>query len=65
MKSYYDRPLLKGPHWGSNVVTYLFLGGIMGGLGLISLLADDRPEPEMKKLRKATRYTAFAPAAPE
>ena len=60
MKSYYDRPLLKGPHWGSNVVTYLFLGGIMGGLGLISLLSDDRPEPEMKKLRKATRYTAFA-----
>ena len=63
MKSYYDRPLLKGPHWGSNVVTYLFLGGIMGGLGLISLLSDDRPEPAMKKLRKATRYTAFALAA--
>jgi len=63
MKSYYDRPLLKGPHWGSNVVTYLFLGGIMGGLGLISLLSDDRPEPEMKKLRKISRYTAFALAA--
>ncbi len=63
MKSYYERPLLKGPHWGANVVTYLFLGGIMGGLGLISLLSDDRPEPEMKKLRKAARYTAFALAA--
>ena len=63
MSDYYGRPLLKGPHWGANVVSYLFLGGIMGGLGLISLLADGRPEPEMKRLRKMSRYTSFALAA--
>ncbi len=58
--TYYDRPLLKGPHWGSNVVTYLFLGGIMGGLGLIQTIAGSEKTPEAIRLRRDARYASFA-----
>ena len=60
--TYYERPLLKAPHWEWNVVTYLFLGGIMGGLGLISLLSDPRKDDE-RRLRRSTRYASLALAA--
>src|SRR5579875_1151339 len=60
--TYYDLPLLKAPHWEWNVVTYLFLGGIMGGLGLIQLLADGGKEPE-RKLKRDARVVAFTLAA--
>lgn len=56
--TYYDRPLLKAPHWEWNVVTYLFMGGVMGGLGLIQLLADSSREDE-RKLKRATRIASF------
>jgi formate-dependent nitrite reductase membrane component NrfD len=60
--TYYDRPMLKAPHWEWNVVTYLFLGGIMGGLGLIQLLArSDRPEE--RRLKRTARITSFVLAA--
>ncbi len=57
-----DKPLLKQPHWGANVTTYLFLGGIMGGLGLVQLLCDPRDE-SMRKLRRTTRIASFLLAA--
>lgn len=60
--TYYDRPMLKAPHWEWNVVTYLFLGGVMGGLGLIQLLARTDRESE-RKLKRTVRYTSFALAA--
>jgi len=60
--TYYDRPLVKAPHWEWNVVTYLFLGGVMGGLGLIQLLAPTEKESG-RKLKRAARYTSFALAA--
>lgn len=60
--TYYDRPMLKAPHWEWNVVTYLFLGGIMGGLGLIQLLCDPN-RPEDRTLKRATRITSFVLAA--
>ncbi|HET9030503.1 MAG TPA: NrfD/PsrC family molybdoenzyme membrane anchor subunit [Candidatus Aquilonibacter sp.] len=60
--TYYDRPMLKAPHWEWNVVTYLFLGGIMGGLGLIQLLAKTEKESG-RKLKRSVRYTSFALAA--
>ncbi len=60
--TYYDRPMLKAPHWEWNVVTYLFLGGIMGGLGLIQLLARPEREPD-RKLKRTARYTSFLLAA--
>jgi len=61
--TYYDRPLLKAPHWDNwNVITYLFLGGIMGGLGLIQLLThgDDASE---RRLKRTARMTSFLLAA--
>jgi formate-dependent nitrite reductase membrane component NrfD len=61
-ETYYDQPLLKKPHWEWEVVTYLFLGGIMGGSGILAFLADDRPEREADLARSA-RYVSFALAA--
>lgn len=60
--TYYEQPLLKKPHWEWEVVTYLFLGGIMGGSGVLVFLADDRPEREADLARSA-RYVSFALAA--
>lgn len=60
--TYYDRPMLKAPHWEWNVVTYLFLGGIMGGLGLIQILASDATQAE-RKLKRTAHVTSFALAA--
>ena len=54
--SYYEQPALKRPHWGWNVVTYLFLGGIMGGSSLIAALADARASQSQRRLvRNANR----------
>ena len=60
--TYFDRPLLKAPHWEWNVVTYLFLGGIMGGLGIIQLVARGDREDE-RRLKRTARLTSFALAA--
>jgi formate-dependent nitrite reductase membrane component NrfD len=60
--TYYDRPLLKAPHWEWNVVTYLFMGGVMGGLGLIQLLADPKRDGD-KRLRRSVRIASLALAA--
>ena len=60
--SYYDRPLLKAPHWEWNVVTYLFMGGVMGGLGLIQLLADSARDDE-RRLKRSARIASFVLAA--
>jgi formate-dependent nitrite reductase membrane component NrfD len=51
--TYYDRPLLKKPHWDWNVITYLFLGGVMGGSGLVASLAQ---RSEDKALERTSRY---------
>jgi formate-dependent nitrite reductase membrane component NrfD len=60
--TYYERPLLKAPHWEWNVVTYLFLGGVMGGLGLIALLADSKKDDE-RRLKRTARVTSLVLAA--
>jgi formate-dependent nitrite reductase membrane component NrfD len=60
--SYYERPMLKAPHWEWNVITYLFLGGIMGGLGLIQLVADSSRGDE-RMLKRTARVTSFILAA--
>lgn len=55
--TYFERPLLKKPHWEWNVISYLFLGGIMGGSGLLAALAErskDRP------LERTSRYISLA-----
>lgn len=53
--TYYDQPLLKKPHWGWNVVTYLFLGGIMGGSSSLVVLAPE-DEPDGARLARNARY---------
>jgi formate-dependent nitrite reductase membrane component NrfD len=60
--TYYEQPLLKKPHWEWAVITYLFLGGIMGGSGMLVMIADERPEREADLARSA-RYVAFALAS--
>lgn len=60
--TYYDRPLLKKPHWEGEVITYLFLGGLMGGSGMLTLAARDRADAE-GDLARSARYVSFALAA--
>lgn len=60
--TYYDRPLLKAPHWEWNVVTYLFLGGIAGGLGILALVAREDRAPE-RRMRRTARGAALVLAA--
>jgi formate-dependent nitrite reductase membrane component NrfD len=59
--TYYDRPLLKKPHWEWEVVTYLFMGGVMGGSGILVALADERGDDEA--LARTARYVSFALAS--
>jgi formate-dependent nitrite reductase membrane component NrfD len=56
--TYYDRPLLKAPHWEWNVVTYLFLGGIMGNSASLILVAPETDIEGMALARNA-RYSAL------
>jgi formate-dependent nitrite reductase membrane component NrfD len=56
---YYGEPVLKKPHWGWNVVTYLFLGGIMGGSSNLVALANE-DDPGSRKLSRNGRYLAVA-----
>lgn len=51
--TYFDRPLLKKPDWDWNVISYLFVGGVMGGTGLLAALAQ---QPEDKALERNARY---------
>jgi formate-dependent nitrite reductase membrane component NrfD len=59
-ETYYNRPLLKKPHWEWEVITYLFMGGVMGGSGIIVAITDDRTDPD---LARSARYLAFALAS--
>ncbi len=56
---YYGAPVLKRPHWGWSVVTYLFLGGIMGGSSVIVGLADQRDEGG-RRIARNGRYLNLA-----
>jgi formate-dependent nitrite reductase membrane component NrfD len=58
--TYYERPLLKKPHWEWEVITYLFMGGIMGGSAILVALADRRRDAQLKR---SGRYLAFVLAS--
>jgi len=60
--TYYNRPLLKPPDWDTSVIAYLFLGGVTGGLGIISMLANPEREPE-QRLRRTARFASLVLAA--
>jgi len=59
--TYYDRPLLKKPHWEWEVVTYLFMGGVMGGSGMLVAIADE--DGDDWELARSARYLSFGLAA--
>ena len=59
-ETYYNRPLLKKPQWGWEVITYLFMGGVMGGSGILVALTDDETDPD---LARSARYLSFALAS--
>lgn len=59
--TYYEQPLLKKPHWEWEVVSYLFLGGVMGGSAMLVALADEAGEDA--ELARSGRYVAFVLAA--
>jgi formate-dependent nitrite reductase membrane component NrfD len=59
--TYYDRPLLKKPHWEWEVILYLFLGGVMGGSGMLVALADERGDDAA--LARNARYLSFVLAS--
>ncbi len=61
--SYFGQPLLKRPEWGWNVISYLFLGGIMGGCGILVALADSSSEAGDRTLARNAKYLSLALAA--
>ncbi|GAC1567057.1 MAG: polysulfide reductase NrfD [Vulcanimicrobiaceae bacterium] len=59
--TYYEQPLLKKPHWEWEVISYLFLGGVMGGSAILVALADEAGDDA--ELARNGRYVAFALAS--
>ncbi|MDQ6929293.1 MAG: polysulfide reductase NrfD [Candidatus Eremiobacteraeota bacterium] len=52
--TYFEQPVLKRPGWGWSVVTYLFLGGIMGASSMLAAMVDrTASESENKLVRNA------------
>lgn len=58
--SYYGRPIVKAPPWGWPIGVYLWLGGIAGSAGVLSLGAQVTGN---KHLGRPARLTAFGAAA--
>jgi formate-dependent nitrite reductase membrane component NrfD len=56
---YYGAPVLKKPHWGWSVTTYLFLGGVMGGSSIIVGFADQHDEGG-RRIARNGRYLNLA-----
>lgn len=55
--NYFNRPMLRRLHWDERVITYLFLGGAMGGSGVLAALAQrSGNEP----LTRTSRYLSLA-----
>jgi len=61
--TYFNQPVLKGPHWGWNVVSYLFLGGIMGASSMIAAMVDRTASPAENRLVRNANFSSLALAA--
>lgn len=55
--SYYGKPIVKAPPWGTPIAIYLFVGGLAGGCGLLQAGAHVSGRPA---LRRNSRLTALA-----
>lgn len=62
-QSYFGQPVLKRPHWDWKVVAYLFIGGIMGGSGILAALADGSRDKADRTLARSSRYLSLSLAA--
>lgn len=60
--TYFDHPILQKAHWRWEIITYFFVGGIMGGSSLLASLADTFRKEEDAQLVRSGRYTALAGA---
>jgi formate-dependent nitrite reductase membrane component NrfD len=60
--TYYDRPALKGGHWGYLVATYFFVGGLAGAAQVIAAVVDLLGHRRDRQLVSAGRYLALAGA---
>ena len=58
-ETYYNLPLLKKAHWGWEIITYFFLGGIGGGSYLAATLADFFGLKRDQPLVRAGRYLSL------
>lgn len=58
--SYFGQPLLKRPRWGWSVISYLFVGGIMGGCGILVALCDGSRDPGDRKLARNAKHLSVA-----
>ena len=61
--NYFNQPSIKRPHWGWNVITYLFAGGIMGGCGMLAAILDGRRSQSEARLLRNAKLASFALAA--
>jgi len=55
--TYYDQPLLNKPHWDGKVAAYLFVGGAMGGCGMLAAFARRSGDTN---LERSSRYLSLA-----
>ena len=58
--TYHDQPMLKRPRWGIEVITYLFLGGLMGGTGMLIGIAGRSKLAGDVALTQRARFVALA-----
>ncbi len=57
--TYFGQPMLKRPHWGWNVISYLFVGGIMGGCGMLVALCDGSRDAGDRRLARNAKYLSL------
>lgn len=58
-ETYYNLPLVKKAHWGWQIITYFFLGGIAGSSYLVATLADLFGLKRDQQLVRAGRYLSL------
>ncbi len=61
--TYYGAPLLRKPHWEWEVVTYLFLGGLMGGSAMLAAFGDASGDAGDREMVRNARYISLVLAA--
>jgi formate-dependent nitrite reductase membrane component NrfD len=61
-ETYFDHPILRKAHWGSDIVIYFFVGGIAAAGSALAALAKRGGDPDDAELVRNGRYTALAGA---